>query len=781
MSLVLASVSVAAISTAAMAQPAASSSDDAMLSEIVVTARRKAESLQTVPQTVNAVTGNTLQKLNIQKFEDVQAIVPGLNLSSGNTGYTTAATIRGASFQVESGAAPTVAFYLNEATIGSSFLFQSMFDVGQIEVLRGPQGTLRGASSPSGAITVTTARPNLSDVGGVGNLALSDQGGRNLNGALNLPIIKEVLAFRVAGIIDDNHYDQVRSINNGLKPSSKSWGVRPSLRFEPNDNLAVNLMYQHYNRDLIAFDPVESLSLVNPAAPVVGPVIHAGDRLGITDGARTNRQKQDIVTGNVDYRFAGQKLSYVGSWSKQDIVAFSPSDAGNAFKGREYGQTLHSRAKQTTNEIRLASDERLFGQFDYTVGAYLSDFNPPSDLVSQSAITIGNNLVSIVNTPIQRRGKSKERSVFGNATWHLGDATELSGGLRHIWYQDSGSLVVNGAALLNTHSKDEATVYNVSLSHKFSQDVLVYANTGSAFRPGPFFVGVFRPLTPRLQKYTDLENEKSKSYELGFKSTMLDKRLLFNAAVYHQDFKNFIYRGPAIWYVDLNATGARPNTFNFGSSVDAKIDGVDVDAAFQVAQGFNITAAFSYAKSKMKNQLIPCTDLNRDGVPDSNAVTPTLAQLQASSGGEAVAECRVKDAISQTPKWSLVLQSEYARPLNDSIDGYVRGLLSYYPKNKQDPYNPYDNVSDYGLLNAYAGVRSKDGGWDVSLYAKNLTNTREVLSRSNGVLTTGVQQLQPPTFRTAVGGTISSSYLGPIRLTPVREVGVNLRYAFGSR
>jgi outer membrane receptor protein involved in Fe transport len=95
--------------------------------------------------------------------------------------------------------------------------------------------------------------------------------------------------------------------------------------------------------------------------------------------------------------------------------------------------------------------------------------------------------VSIVNTPIARRGKSRERSVFGNATWQIGEATALSGGLRHIWFQDSGTLVVNGATLLNTHSKDEATVYNVSLSHKFSQDFLVYANTGSAFRPGPFF------------------------------------------------------------------------------------------------------------------------------------------------------------------------------------------------------------------------------------------------------------------------------------------------------
>src|SRR3546814_5528527 len=94
--------------------------------------------------TVNAVPKETLQKLNIQKFEDVQSIVPGLTMSAGTTGYTTAATIRGASFQVESGSSPTVEFYLNDAPIQSNSLFNSMFDVGQIEVLRGPQGTQIG-------------------------------------------------------------------------------------------------------------------------------------------------------------------------------------------------------------------------------------------------------------------------------------------------------------------------------------------------------------------------------------------------------------------------------------------------------------------------------------------------------------------------------------------------------------------------------------------------------------------------------------------------------------
>ena len=149
--------------TAVAAQPpppsaAAAAPENATLGEIVVTARRRAESLQEVPQTVNAVTAETLQKLNIRQFQDIQAVVPGLSLSPTPTGYQNAASLRGVSFDVNTGAQPTVAFYLNDAPVQLSFLFQSMFDVGQVEVLKGPQGTNRGISAPSGAPSEKTSR-----------------------------------------------------------------------------------------------------------------------------------------------------------------------------------------------------------------------------------------------------------------------------------------------------------------------------------------------------------------------------------------------------------------------------------------------------------------------------------------------------------------------------------------------------------------------------------------------------------------------------------------------
>ena len=242
-SVLLVGASLLAMAPAAQAQSVQTASvapEDSTLAEIVVTARRRSESLQEVPQTVSAVTSDTLQKLNIRQFQDIQAIVPGLSLQQNNSGYQSAASLRGVTFDVNTGAQPTVAMYLNDAPVQSLFLFQSLFDVGQIEVLRGPQGTTRGISAPSGAITLTTHKPNLSDVGDYLDTVLTDQSGRHVEGAINAPLIRDMLALRIAAELDENDADGVRSIHNNLRPKQTISAERASLSFEPNDRFDAN-------------------------------------------------------------------------------------------------------------------------------------------------------------------------------------------------------------------------------------------------------------------------------------------------------------------------------------------------------------------------------------------------------------------------------------------------------------------------------------------------------------------------------------------------------------
>jgi len=779
----------AAGATPEVAATDASSSANGGIEEVIVTARRRSESLQDVPQTVDAVSSDTLQKLNIQKFEDIEAIVPGLTMSSGTTGYTTAATIRGASFEVESGSSPTVEFYVNDAPIQSTYLFNSMFDVGQIEVLRGPQGTLRGRASPSGSITVATRAPDLYEAGGYAELTRTNLDALNVNGAFNLPIIPEKLAIRIAGIDDRNEGDHVRSIHSNVDPSAATKAYRASLRFEPTDAISANVMYQHLQRNVLAFNAYQSYDLVDPTATAPDPdlyrTIHAGDRLGIAYDPRNTDLEQEILTAQLEWRFAGQKLSYVGSNSSQDLHALSPQDGAGIAGDYDFNQDLNQHASQTSHELRLSSDERLFGFLDYTIGGFHQVFNTPSDLTNVTLVGIQTGQYTIrpaatVPTAIERSGGSEETSFFTNLTAHVGERAELSAGVRHISYKTNDGLVVSGNTLEDAHGKDTPTVYNLSAAYHFTDDLMTYVNYGTSWRHPSAVVGVFRPMTPNLDRFTHLKPEKSNTIEAGLKADFLDRRVRLAASVYHQDYDNYQYRGPSVYFVDLDRNGPKVGSFNFVSSVKGEVNGVELALAVRPITYLNVSAAFSYAKGKIKNGAVACNDFDGNGAPDRFATVPSVADIEAAAGGDAVASCTINDRLSFAPTWNLVLTPEYAMPVTDHLDGFLRGLYTYTPKNRQDPNNPYDNVSAYGLLNLYTGIRSHDGSWEVSLFAKNLTDEGQLLGVDNGPATTGYQALQPPDYTSAVGASMAGPYMNNVRYTPPREVGVSIHYAFGS-
>ncbi|HEX7854694.1 MAG TPA: TonB-dependent receptor plug domain-containing protein, partial [Sphingobium sp.] len=233
--------------------------------------------VQEVPATINVVSADQMEKLNFRTFTDVQQLVPGLSLEGGGS-YLTTATVRGVQFNpVASGTNPTVEFYLNDTPIASNFLFNSTFDLGQFELLRGPQGTLRGRASPSGSITLTTKAPNLEEAGFVVNGTAADSKSYKADVAINVPLIKDVLALRVAGVTDYSNGQMIQSIKEGVDPYSPSpyrytHAGRASLRFEPTDFLSVNLMYQALSNKNISYSQVESGNFV----PGYVPATNAG-------------------------------------------------------------------------------------------------------------------------------------------------------------------------------------------------------------------------------------------------------------------------------------------------------------------------------------------------------------------------------------------------------------------------------------------------------------------------------------------------------------------------
>ncbi|RJF85893.1 TonB-dependent receptor [Sphingomonas cavernae] len=822
-SLMLASAGLVSLTSPAVAQglvetQGTEAGNAELTGDIVVTARRREESLQDVPQTVNVVTADQIDKLNIRNFRDIQAVVPGLTLS-GTGSFSTSATVRGVAFNPEaSGNNATVEFYLNDAPISSNFLFQSMFDVGQLELLRGPQGTLRGRASPSGSITVTTRRPDLGEVGMVANLTATDSDAYKGDFALNLPIIRDMLGVRIAGVYDDNDGNRVHSIKEdgqfSRAPFRETKAIRATARFEPTDWLSANFMYQTLEQQNLQYGQVQSASFVTGAPSVAPPAIGAFDRLAIEDAGTVGAQNQEIYTWNADLRFVGQVFSYVGSYNSQDFASMGAQDGADYFApprfplvqrqfrdpaGNEavcaeqgvrtgtiptnqvYFQCTHGRAMRESHEIRLASEERLAGIFDYVIGGLYDRNKTPSRLTQETPILATPTRVGLINlTPIVRDGNSTEKSGFANVTAHVGDSLELSGGLRYIEYKSFSSIVTGGTRPIPDQTeKFDATIYTASAKYRFNDDFMVYATVGSSWRPGAFAVGDFnlRP-TPREQSFFDLPPETSTSYEIGLKASFFDKRGRFNLSLYRQDFDDYVYRGPSVYYVNYALQGGvvRPAvaSFNFVAGVPARVEGVEAEASFQIMPRWSVAANFSYADGRIRNGLVACTDLNGDGVPDVNAPLPTLAQLQAAVGaGENVSQCEFSGRATFAPKWNANLQSEAGFTLADWSDGFVRGLLNYTPDNANDPNNSLDDVKGYALLNLYTGARDPDGSWEVSLFAKNVFNTQRILSRGGAPLSASIR-----TFTGSLN--YVSDYYGISTLAP-REFGINLRVALGSR
>lgn len=774
--LALAGVSLVSLATPALAAEAAD--DNASNTDIIVEARRKSESVQDVPLVVNAVTSQQLDKLNVRDFKDVATLVPGLSLTPATDGIAPAATLRGVNYDVNnSGSNATVQFYLNDAPIAAGFLFQSMFDVGQIEVLRGPQGTLRGIAAPSGSITVTTRRPDLNEIGGYATGTVNDIGGLNFNAAVGMPIVKGVLAVRVAGIYSDDEGARVHSLNAPNAGSySHARGVRAAVRFDPIDGIDIEGTYQHLLTRSNFYDQVESANLAY-GLPAVGTLLTAKDRAALTDRPRTGRNEYNIYNLRAEWKFAGQKLSFVGGWSDQDIQTQYTDDAGNAWDSsypgsgsadpinspnlQNYGQVTHTMSQQQSYELRLSSDERLFGMLDYVVGGLINRQNAPTDLVFQTPIFAAApspvTFYAFNQTPFSLRGRTLERSAFGNATLHFGDATELSGGLRYIHFNNIDNLT-------GTHDF-HATVWSGSLKHRFNENVMAYASAGSSWRVGAGTNAVILGASGNTG-FTDLAlvgilaptPEKSKSYEAGIKTDWMDKKLRVNLSYYHQDFDNYIFSSPTVLFQAYNATTLTytpsVSRSGLGVGVPVKVDGVEGEIVFAPSRNFSVAATASYSLGKISNGLVPC----------SGASLPTPPKQ--------INFCTVNQRSSLGSPFNATVDADYSHPLTGEIDGVLRGQLTWRGDSQNDPTNPYDDVKGYALVNLFAGLRADNGAWEVTAYAKNLFNTFRVLTRD------ALPKLTAYATFTG-GGAIVTNYRG-VTVTAPREFGVTARFTFGS-
>jgi iron complex outermembrane recepter protein len=742
-------VSAQGLATAAWAEKA--------LEEVTVTAQKKDDTLQTVPMTVNAVTADAIEKYNLLDFKDVAQLAPGLTIEANNA-RTANVSLRGIQVNTDAAAGVAVSIYWNEVNYDIDSAFKAMYDVSQLEILRGPQGTLRGITAPAGAITIATRTPNYSSVDGYLQQSFSDRNLSNSQFGVSLPIIEDKLAVRIAAIYDHNDANRVENVVTGTRESAETRSGRITVGFRPIESVETNLIYQHL--ETVADSFLNQLVGIGASG-----TFSAFDRNSATNLNGFSHTRRDIATLNATWELDHHQLTYIGGYQRQSLQNVNDLDYGNALPNNGILQNVSSHIPSWTHELRFASTDADF--YNYTYGIYYSNgYN--STAVSQPQllrIVAGVPQFLAIATPIDI--VSEGYAAFTNQSLQLTDDTEVQLGLRYQKQRsaiDSGLTARAGGTTYTDLTQqfvavDEALTGSASISHQLAEDIRIYANYGRSFRPsGRLPV----PANPPLAAGT-WNPETSDSLELGFKSRFNDGRIQLNGDVFYQKFHDYIARASYIW-TNNSAAGVLNNTYGFNYSADVIVQGAELSLDALLTENWQLGTSLSYTDAKFDNAAKPCNVFDAGGSP----VQPTTANATANGaelapGGEYFV-CNSSGRLGTEPNWMASVSSEYVWPLV-GYQPFVRGLYNFRSGRAEDTVQNGDTPS-YGVFNLYLGVRGSESGWELSLWAKNLFD-----HRATTATTDSIQQAQ------IIGAPIATGYHS-VQIIPAREVGITGTYNF---
>jgi iron complex outermembrane receptor protein len=547
-----------AVLAASAASPAYSQSAGATsLEEIVVTARRTEESLQSVPVSVTAFSADEIRRRGISSLEDIQLATPGVHLSGSGGRSNPVYMIRGQAKALSGTMSPAVVTYFDEVPEPNYGSYIPQFDLGSIQVLKGPQGTLFGRNTTGGAILYTAAAPEH-ELGGYVSANLGNYKLREYEGAVNIPLIQDTLAVRLAGITNKRDgYSRDLGADRDMDEDDYH-SYRVSVLWEPLDNLSNTFMYNRTvtetNGDAIVavdyfpggplpgtFGLDASLGQAIAQQNARGPrdVIATRDTFEDTKKTSINNRTELDIGGLTLVNIFGYRdvdLNYLANSDGLPVLTADGSGVYPAGTPVEYIKgSLRQELEQYTNEIQLMGksfDDKL----DWRVGAYWlksEPTGPNANWVAFAAVagTSGRNTAYNFQT-------EESQAVFAHGTYDLGDlivdGLELELGVRYSEdeteactgtginsstgvklsaCENKDTTQITGASV-NT-AKSDATTWSVGLNWQINEDHFAYVVSRRGYRAG----GINSPtFSGRLAQFQSFEPETVTDGEVGIRS-----------------------------------------------------------------------------------------------------------------------------------------------------------------------------------------------------------------------------------------------------------------------
>ena len=659
--------------------PPRSSRDDraAILEEVVVTAQKREERLLDTPLSVSVVSSEALAQLGATQFRDFADTVPGLSFQTFGAGFTQV-TLRGVTTGSDVGQA--VAIYVDEVPYGSSTAYAQagqtaldvgLFDLNRIEVLRGPQGTLYGASSMGGLLKYVTKRPDASNWSSEVQSGVSgtDNGGVNYNvaGSVNMPLVSSTLGLRASAYEshDGGYIDNVVRDKTNVNRSN-IYGGRLDFLLTPTDQLSFRItgFLQNISRDGeatgdYAYDGLPLYGRLNQARPFAEPF----------------EQQFRLVSGTVSYEFGPATLTSISSYQNAATQIFydvSPaflglanlygSDPPYAGVGNPVDISLH----KFTQEVRLAGQSNR--PLEWLLGGFYTHEDTTNvqalELLKPSGVLAPNNLYNYSGPSTYQEG-----AAFADLTYHIVPQFDLTGGVRiardHQSFEQIGGGLFGSSSPTN-HSSESVTTWLANARYHFNEHAMAYVRFATGYRPGgPNFLAN-DPTTGRPIAASTFGADHLKSYESGFKIESSDGHYSADVAGYYIDWTNIQVTAVRDGFAVLtNIPGG------------AKIKGTELLLNARPIEGFSLSGAFAYQDARISQA---DTDL---GATDGERL-PTVPQVTATGSADYLWHVLHEPSVGATIRYvsnrdaafsESTSRPEYFLPAYSAVD--LRGGLKF--------------------------------------------------------------------------------------------------------
>jgi iron complex outermembrane recepter protein len=754
---------LAVTSTAAMAAvPAAASDELATLQEVIVTAQKREEKLQDVPIPITVISAKQLADQHVYTIADLARTAPALEMIQAFGGPGGGGQIRGigtTSFtRSAEGAVGIVVDGVPQGNANAS----NIFDMQQVEVLRGPQGTLFGLTSSAGVINMTTIAPDPTKFEVKMHIDYSDKGTsgsrfgqQTLRGVMNVPL-SGASALRVSANADVVKGVQ-RNAFTRLDNQRTDAGVRVRYRWNESERLDVNLIadYSHFTANYA--DPQFTYVIV-PAGPLVGELAGCGITASFANQSRCSNQSNKSSGKNLgfsaqfDWQLANVTLTSITGYRKNDA---GPDDVDIMSTPAEFTQIFGtgdlSSRRQISQEVRIASPAAQ--KLEYTAGLFYSDYVGTSDRAPGGAFNVGTFqlapvFINFVKAANSTRTTNKASAVFGQLSYHGTDKLTFLAGARFTSQKitDSSSAnrfdAMSSATVPISLSKTNVSA-KLGLQYKFVANLTGYATATRGYK-GPQVQSAAQG-----SPATVINAEIPTAYELGLKGTVLNGRLGIDANVFQTSVTD--YQGQRC---GINAVGILVCS---PESVDVDTKGFELSLNAQPARGLALNGGFIYNVARYPN--------GWTGYNPNDLRNPVRVNGIVTLGPGTTSLSR--EQLVGSPKTKFTFAADYSHALG-SIEGFVNVDTVHKSDLRLGPSGDSRFIYPaHWTTGTRLGVRATDGRWSVSLFARNIGDEHEPATLFGGpsFLPPGVVPFLPNGQVNGISGWMTQNSLRQVGLS----------------